>query len=112
MKRNDILQHFPNGCTVECLTKKIKAPFDANKLNKKDVPFIVGEKVDYIECWGFHDYHTDAFIVVEKNGQLATIIEPENNIVFAQLGKEVKAILDKESNYAVIGEKVSRLYER
>jgi len=107
MKRNEILQHFPNGCTVECLTKKIKAVFNPEKLSIRTINDLEGY---YFDCWGFHDYHSDSFIVVEKNGQLATIIEPENDIVFSQLGKEVKAILDKESNYAVIGEKVSKLY--
>ena len=117
MKRNEILQHFPNGCTVECLTKKIKATFDSILLTIRDFK-VSGDKT--ISVWGFHDYHSDSFIILECDKQLAEIIPndidyscaKETELVFIQLGKEVKAILDKESNYAVIGEKVSRLYER
>ncbi len=98
MKRNEILQHFPHGCMVECLVTQIVTEFNHSDLSIRS------------DCWGFPDRHKGVFIYLERNGQLAEIVT--NDVVFAQLGKEVKAILDKESNYAVIGEKVSRLYER
>lgn len=98
MKRNDILQHFPNGCTVVGLLNGIKAVFNIDSLTIRD------------DNWVFYDYDSGEFIHLEIDGQLAEIVT--NDVVYAQLGKEVKAILDKESNYAVIGEKVSRLYER
>ena len=97
MKRNDILQHFPNGCTVIGLLNGIKAVFEHKNLTIKD------------DKWAFYCYH-GYYVYLEIDGQLAEIVT--NDVVYAQLGKEVKAILDKESNYAVIGEKVSRLYER
>lgn len=98
MKRNEILQHFPNGCTVKCLVHSVYSVFYHQELTIRN------------DKWCFHDADKGLYIILEHNGQLAEIVT--NDVVYAQLGKEVKAILDKESNYAVIGEKVSRLYER
>lgn len=107
MKRNEILQHFPNGCTVECLRYKTKSIFYHHELSLRDNHIVNGS---ITTVWGFHDRNKGIFIVIEMNGQLAEIVT--NDVVYAQLGKEVKAILDKETDYAIIGEKVSRLYER
>ncbi len=109
MKRSEILQHFQNGCTVECLRYRTKSVFYHNELSLRDNKDIGYE---IMQTWGFQDRDKGLFIVLELNGQFAKIVEPENDVVYAQLGKEVKAILDKESNYAIIGKKVSRLYGR
>jgi len=100
MTKQQILNHFNNGDVVECLMSGIKGIFNSSTLHIR------------YEFWCFVDKETNHTIIIECNGQLATIIQPDKTAVYAQLGKEVEAILNKETNYAIRGEKISRLYER
>lgn len=100
MTKQQILNHFHNGDVVECLITGNEAMFNDKNLK------LVADK------WVLYFPQTLSYICLEKDGQLATIIQPDKTEVYAQLGKEVEAILDKETNYAIRGEKISRLYER
>ena len=98
MNKQQILNHFKNGDVVECLISKRKGVFDSSTLHIR------------YEFWCFVDKETNHTIIIECNGSLAKIIQPDKTAVYAQLGKEVEVILKANPNDADAGSKIRKLY--
>ena len=98
MTKQQILNHFKNGDVVECEWSKLIGIFNEESL------FI------FRDDWAFVDKETNHTIILEHNGKLARIIQPDKTEVYAQLGKEVLEILNSNPNDSDAGSKIRKLY--
>ena len=100
MTKQQILNHFKNGDVVECEWSKLIGIFNEESL------FI------FRDDWAFVDKETNHTIILEHNGKLARIIQPDKTEVYAQLGKEVEEILKQWPNNDKAGQLIRKLFEQ
>ena len=100
MTKQNILNHFKNGDVVECLIDGEISVFNSETLGIKN-----GD-------WYFLNPKTNTSIVIESNGKLARIIQHDKTEVYAQLGKEVEAILKQWPNNDRAGQLIRKLFEQ
>ena len=97
MTKQDILNHFHNGDVVGCVVDGTQSIFN------KDTLFMLRD------CWVFVNEKKE-HIYLERDGQLARIIQPDKTEVYAQLGKEVEVILKANPNDMVACGLIRKLY--
>ena len=100
MTKPEILNHFKNRDVVECLISKLQGVFDSSTLHIRH------------EFWCSVDKETNHTIIIESNGKLARIIQHDKTEVYAQLGKEVEAILKQWPNNDRAGQLIRKLFEQ
>ena len=100
MTKQQILNHFKNGDVVECLR------------DSQDKGIFNEDIFIYDDDWCFVDEKTQEYIFIESNGKLARIIQHDKTEVYAQLGKEVEAILKQWPNNDKAGQLIRKLFEQ